>query len=207
MAKVVVIDMGMGNIRSLVSALSFLGVDHLVSESADSLDDSTHIILPGVGAYDAAMGKLGDLSMIDPIRTHVLKRCKPILGICLGMQLMCSSSEEGQLPGLELVGGRFVRLKPNLKCEYKVPHVGFSEVRGYEPKGLFEGLGETSFFYFTHSFALAETQDAQFNSGYCEHTREFVAAFQHDVISAVQFHPEKSQSSGLRVLHNFLANV
>ena len=206
MANVTIIDMGMGNIRSLASALEFLGVAHTVSDSVDSLRVATHVILPGVGAFDAAMSKLDDLALIEPIRTEVLEHGKPILGICLGMQLLCSSSEEGRLSGLELVPGRFVRLQANLTLNYKVPHVGFAEVRGYDPIGLFEGLGERSYFYFTHSFALFDSPGRTFNVAYCNHSRRFVAGFQHEAMCGAQFHPEKSQSSGLRMLRNFIAH-
>ncbi len=126
MVQAVVIDMGLGNIRSLVSALEYLGVQPKVDHTVDSLEQASHLILPGVGAFDAAMSRLNDLGLVDPIRDQVLEQGKPILGICLGMQLLCSGSEEGELPGLDLVAGRFDRLQPDLAAGHKVPHVGFA---------------------------------------------------------------------------------
>jgi glutamine amidotransferase len=131
MITAVVIDLGMGNIRSLASALTFLGVDYVVTDQASALDKATHIILPGVGAFDAAMLKLQELLLGNAIREHVLFKKKPIIGICLGMQLLCSSSEEGQLPGLGLIDEGCTRLGANAAANRKVPHVGFSEVYDY----------------------------------------------------------------------------
>jgi imidazole glycerol-phosphate synthase subunit HisH len=205
MTKAVVVDMGMGNIQSLISALTFLGAGHKVGNTSDLLDEATHLVLPGVGAFDAAMSRLTELDLIDHIRSKVLDDHKPILGICLGMQLLGTSSEEGELTGLDLVRGRFRRLDADLSSGHKVPHVGFSEVRGYQSTGLFDGMAELSYFYFTHSYALMETEVDSINVAYCQHTVPFIAAYQQGVISAAQFHPEKSQSSGLRMLHNFLA--
>lgn len=207
MSNVTVIDMGMGNIRSLVSALEFLGASYQVSNSIGSLSHATHLMLPGVGAFDAAMSKLNSSDLAEAIRREVMLNGKPILGICLGMQLLCSSSAEGVLQGLDLVPGRFERLKPDAAMGNKVPHVGFSAVQGHEPKGLFTGLEQGCSFYFTHSFALMVNQDWNFNTSYCLHTQPFVAAFQTEKICAVQFHPEKSQSTGLRLIRNFLTLI
>ena len=207
MRKAVVIDMGIGNLRSLVSALDFLGVDNVVGDTKESLQDATHIILPGVGAFDPAMSRLHELGIIENLRASVIEDHKAILGICLGMQLLCSSSEEGEIPGLGLVSGRFQRLIPNIESGHKVPHVGFSEVTGYKQSGLFEGLTNQSYFYFTHSYALGKIDNPEINIAYCSHAHQFVAAFQHGRIAGAQFHPEKSQSSGLRLIRNFIANV
>src|SRR5207253_3092094 len=121
----------------------------------------------------------------------------------LGMQLLCESSEEGSLPGLGLMPGRFLRLASSPHSQQKVPHVGFSSVYGYREDGLFTGLGQKSDFYFTHSYALPVLkQDC--NAAFCDHVQPFVAAFQNENICGVQFHPEKSQSTGLRLISNFL---
>lgn len=200
--NVVVIDLGCGNIRSLKSALTYLGVPHATSTNADSLPAATHVILPGVGAFDAAMSAMSDLSLLEPLRDYARQR-RPLLGVCLGMQLLFEGSEEGRLPGLGVMVGRCVRLTPDPDSRRKVPHVGFSAIAGYRPQGLFNGLGAAAHFYFTHSYAVPALAQAS-NVATCVHTQPFVAAFQDAHICGAQFHPEKSQSSGLRLLSNFM---
>ena len=201
--QVLVIDLGIGNIRSLTSALSFLGASHVVSGEASALAQATHAILPGVGAFDAAMEAIGERSMMAPLRDDASERGMPLLGVCLGMQLLCEGSDEGSLPGLGLAPGRCIRLEPDPSIGRKVPHVGFSQVDGYQEEGLFNELGSRSDFYFTHSYALPALEDGS-NVGLCGHGKPFVAAFQSGKICGAQFHPEKSQSAGLRLLSNFL---
>lgn len=199
---VVVIDMGLGNIRSLASALSFLGASHVVTDDPATLRNATHVILPGVGAFDAAMTKLSEASLIGPFRDYAIEQRKPVLGVCLGMQLLCEGSEEGELPGLGVMQGIFRRLRTEER--HKVPHVGFSPVYGYKREGMFEGVGETTHYYFTHSYALFEVEDEGCNVAVCDHARQFVAAYQRGRVCGVQFHPEKSQSTGLKLITNFL---
>lgn len=201
--NVVVIDLGTGNIRSLTSALTYLGATHVVADDPAALESATHAILPGVGAFDAAMQKIAERSLLEPIQRYALEEDMPLLGVCLGMQLLCEGSEEGRLPGLALMPGRFLRLEPDTRSHQKVPHVGFSSVYGYRETGLFKELGRRSHFYFTHSYALPAL-DGDCNVAVCDHLRPFVAAFQRGNICGAQFHPEKSQSAGLRLISNFL---
>ena len=199
---VCVIDLGVSNIRSLTSALSFLGVPHKVSSDAAELASATHVILPGVGAYDAAMRSMNRLGLACALRDYALERRLPILGVCLGMQLLFEGSDEGRLSGLSITQGHLRLL--NVSPGSKVPHVGFSSVYGFEPKGLFAGFrDESPHFYFTHSYAMPQV-GPQFNIAWCEHSQPFVAAFQVGNICGAQFHPEKSQSAGLRLLSNFV---
>ena len=191
------------NIRSLTSALTYLGAPHVVTREPDALETATHVVLPGVGAFDTAMRVMASLALVDPLRTHAIRQRRPLLGVCLGMQLLCECSEEGSLPGLGLMPGRFVKLFSSPGSRRKVPHVGFSPVYGYCETGLFKGLGQRAHFYFTHSYALAAL-DGDCNIALCDHTQSFVAAFQRSNICGAQFHPEKSQSAGLRLISNFL---
>ena len=140
---------------------------------------------------------------MTPLQDFARAKSMPMLGVCLGMQLLCESSEEGCLPGLGLIPGRFVRLEPNAGKGVKVPHVGFSSVYGYAQTGLFKELGPKSHYYFTHSYALPALQGGC-NVAHCDHSTPFVAAFQKENICGAQFHPEKSQSAGLRLMSNFL---
>lgn len=198
-----VIDLGVSNICSLTSALRFLGVPHQVTSSAADLAVATHVVLPGVGAYDAAMQSMDRLGLAPGLRTHALERCLPILGVCLGMQLLFEGSDEGQLPGLGIMTGSFRLLQASAAKGSKVPHVGFSPVHGFQAQGLFAGFGDAPHFYFTHSYAMPEI-GAQCNIAWCEHSQPFVAAFQMGNVGGAQFHPEKSQSAGLRLLSNFI---
>ena len=202
--NVAVIDLGCGNIRSLRSALNFLGVSHQIVTDSVDIVSATHLVLPGVGAFDTAMAAMNRLGLYEPVRMAALSRRLPTLGVCLGMQLLFERSEEGDLPGLGLIEGESTRLTTNAESPYKVPHVGFASVSGYNESGLFAGLGPTAQFYFTHSYAVSFTKDA--NVAMCDHARPFVAAFQIENICGAQFHPEKSQSTGLHLLSNFFAN-
>lgn len=201
--RVVVVDLECGNIRSLSSALTYLGAEHVITADGAELETATHVILPGVGAFDAAMLAMQRFSLVEPMRRFAARDSAPLLGVCLGMQLLFEGSEEGKEPGLGVMQGRSVRLLPDVEAQHKVPHVGFSSVYGYDEKGLFSGLGSSSQFYFTHSYAIPAL-DRDCNVGFCDHAQQFVAAFQKDRICGAQFHPEKSQSRGLRVISNFL---
>lgn len=201
--KVIIIDLGAGNIRSLTSSLSYLGADHVVTSNVDEIENATHMILPGVGAFDTAMQAIDNLGLREPLQRYVVEKGMPLLGVCLGMQLLCDSSEEGNLPGLSLMRGRFLKMLSNHNSQKKVPHVGFAPVYNYHESGLFKGIGEKACFYFTHSYGLPML-DKTCNVAMCDHAQPFVAAYQHENICAVQFHPEKSQSTGLRLISNFL---
>jgi glutamine amidotransferase len=201
--NVLVLDLGLGNIRSLTSALTFLGARHEVSADPAACAGASHLILPGVGAFDAAMTKIKEIGLAAPLLHEVRDNRKPLLGVCLGMQLLCEGSDEGVLPGLGLMPGHFRKLEADAGLRRKVPHVGFSAIRGYQHTGLFQGLEEPAHFYFTHSFALSP-DGLDCNVGLCDHAKPFVAAFQRENICGAQFHPEKSQAAGLRLLSNFL---
>ena len=203
MIKAALVDLEVGNMRSLTAALEFLGVQYVVTADSNQLAASTHIILPGVGAFDAAVSQLRTLGLEDVLRSFVQKENRPILGVCLGMQMLFAGSEEGSLPGLGFVDGKATKLEASHTKSTKVPHVGFSTVHGYSDEGLFRGLGPTADFYFTHSYAIPGMHGVA-NIAECQHTSPFVAGFQVGLLCGVQFHPEKSQATGLALLRNFL---
>ncbi len=195
-----VVDLGVGNIASLASALSFLGAGFEVSADPADVVTARTLILPGVGSFDAAVHHLDRLNLREPI----LKRIStgiPTLGICVGMQLLFSSSEEGEQCGLGVFPQRVIRLGRHPSS--KVPHVGFSTVHADDQTWLREALGETPDFYFTHSFAVQEVIEGD-SVGRCSYDGGFTAAIERWPIVGVQFHPEKSQSSGLAFLAEFI---
>jgi imidazole glycerol-phosphate synthase subunit HisH len=200
---VVVLDMGTANIFSLSSALRFLGVRFEVTADPDRVPAASHLILPGVGAFDPASRQLHAQGLLEPLRHFALMQRRPLLGVCLGMQLLFEGSEEGVYPGTALLPGRLERLTSQHGGPYRVPHVGFAPLTGFEPTGIFAGLQPGSMFYFTHSFARRDSVPDT-NAAMCMHTDRFVAAVQRGNICGVQFHPEKSQANGLRLLANFL---
>lgn len=199
--KLVIVDYGMGNITSIVSALNYLGQDDVVvSNDPKTLLAADKLILPGVGNYATAISKIRALNLDTLIEELVLKQQKPILGICLGMQLLGnSSSESGFNTGLSLVNGIVDKL-----CykDLKVPHVGYNQVIPCQKSRLYEGIEGDPDFYFTHSFKmLSEFNIGQSNCHYGEH---FVASFELKNIAGVQFHPELSQNNGLKLIKNFI---
>lgn len=204
--KVVVVDLKVGNIRSITSALAFLSAPFDVTSDGRALEFATHVILPGVSSFDTAMLSVHELELIPTLCNYVISTGKPLLGICSGMQILTQSSAEGQLAGLGFIDSTCVRLEPDSHFGRKVPNVGFATITGFKPEGLFAELGTTADFYFTHSYAaIPWSNNADTNLAQSQHSVPFVAAFQQGNLCGTQFHPEKSQSQGLRVLSNFLS--
>tara|TARA_B100002051_G_C16718959_1_gene631161 strand:- start:1181 stop:1795 length:615 start_codon:yes stop_codon:yes gene_type:complete len=200
--QVCIIDYGMGNINSITNALNYLGITWNISNSRKDIENFSHLILPGVGSYKVAMNNLNKLDLVDGIKELGLIKKKKILGICLGMQLLGSSStEDGYTKGLEFVNNKVTKFSSTDK-EFRVPHVGFNNISKFsEDFYLFKNINSKDNFYFVHSYKM----DLEKNSNYvlCNYGNEFLAGFQKENIFGVQFHPEKSQSSGLKVLNNF----
>ncbi len=195
-----VVDLGVGNLASLASALSFLGADFVVSADPGQVTVARTLVLPGVGSFDAAVDRLDGLELRRPILERIAAGT-PTLGICLGMQLLFSSSAEGSRPGLSVFPESAVRLGRDPST--KVPHVGFATVRAAEGTWLESALGDTPEYYFTHSFAVAEVS-AGMAVGKCDYDGGFIAAIEQWPVVGAQFHPEKSQSSGLAFLAAFV---
>ena len=205
MSKVVIIDYGHGNANSIKLALGGLGVQSLYSRQPQDIDEAAFLILPGVGHHGAAMQSLGDNDDLQrALSRAALDRRIPTLGICLGMQLMTESSEEGGRKGLGWVPAVTKRIVPANRRVYKVPHVGWTLISRGADSALLEGIEvESEPFYFCHSFAIEEVKAATSSSSF-RYDRDYVALFEHGNIAGVQFHPEKSQEPGARLLANFL---
>lgn len=201
--KVVIVDYGMGNIRSIVSTLNYLNVhDVTVSDSLQAFESADRIILPGVGNFGKAISQIRSKKLDDYLQTVVIDQKKPLLGICLGMQLLgLSSSEHGYNTGLAYVNGVVTKFE---NIAVKVPHVGFNQIKVNTNSKLFEGITSGADFYFTHSYRMHSEDDI--NQSLCNYQDDFVAGFEVDNICGVQFHPELSQFNGLRLLKNFIDN-
>ena len=198
-----VIDYGMGNLRSVSKALEKLGETVEVSDRPPTLEKADKIVLPGVGAFGDGCRELQKKGFFDPLRQALLRE-KPFLGICLGMQLLFEESEENPgVKGLGIFKGKVRRFQDP---QIKVPHMGWNEMKIRDPKSpAFQGVSDRSFFYFVHSFYPAPRENS-IVLGTCEYgSEEFAAFVGKGSIWASQFHPEKSQDTGLQILRNFVA--
>lgn len=193
-----IIDYGMGNLRSVQKALQLIGFDAKISSNPNDLIDASHIILPGVGAFNQAMESLNKTGIKDEMLKQIEKG-KPFLGICLGMQMLFDKSyEDGEFEGLHLIGGDVEKFS---NISLKVPHVGWNQVEVKKDVPLFKDIDDLNF-YFVHSYHAANVNNkdimTQTNYGY-----NFVSSVNKDNIYGVQFHPEKSGDTGLKLLKNF----
>jgi imidazole glycerol-phosphate synthase subunit HisH len=193
-----IIDFGMGNVASVQKALSALKIEHVLTREFKVLDACSSLILPGVGAFAQGMQNLMECGLDDFIRKAVLENKKPILGICLGMQLFGTiGTEPYECAGLNLIPGRVERIKvPNLR----VPHLGWNTLIA-QAASIFEPV-HLQDFYFIHSYHFKVEKPSQIG-GFVEYGEKMVAALQHENIVATQFHPEKSQNQGLMLLESF----
>lgn len=199
--KIAIVDYGMGNIKSITSTLNFLGVeDVIVTNDFNELEHADKLILPGVGSFKKAMSKINDYK-IDQKLFHLVRIKKmPILGICLGMQLLCNSStEDGYSVGLKFINADVTKFEEH---SVKIPHVGFNQVITNTNSKLFNDINNNSDFYFTHSYKVFTNDNI--NQSFCHYGQNFIAAFEIENIFATQFHPELSQNNGLQLLRNFL---
>lgn len=197
-----VIDYGAGNLRSVLHALNSLGAESVhVVRTPHHLRGATKIILPGVGAFGAGMQKLREQNLVQPIRDTVLIGT-PYLGICLGMQFLFEQSEEmGTHEGLGLLPGYVTRFPGDLGL--KVPHMGWNQLQPCQPSPILENVPAGSYAYFVHSYYCVPATPAD-TLITVDYGITFTAALHHDNIYGVQFHPEKSQRTGLQILTNFL---
>ena len=200
---IVIIDYGMGNTGSVKNAVETLGRQVVISGRNEDLKNASHIILPGVGAFGDGIRNLRKSGLADVLHREVLGKKKPFLGLCLGMQLLADKGEEGgEERGLGWIDGRVRRFSVD-ESKFKVPHIGWNDVAFKEGAKLFRRV-ERPIFYFVHSFHLVPG-DQKVAVGYTDYGEHFVAAIQKNNIFGLQFHPEKSQREGLKVLENFLS--
>jgi imidazole glycerol-phosphate synthase subunit HisH len=194
-----ILNYGMGNLRSVANALSFLGIDFFIISKKEEIGRARKLILPGVGAFGAGMKNLADFGFLPVLQEEVMAKKKPILGICLGMQLFAEKGfEDGVHEGLGWIQGEVRKIEAQ---DLKVPHVGWNEAKPRMDSPLFEDIAPHSDFYFVHSFYL--DCPSQFVSSTCEYGIEFPASVEWANIFGTQFHPEKSQDAGLALLRNF----
>ena len=204
MSCILIIDYGCGNLASIQNMLRKVGYyDSLVSSDPEEIKNADKLILPGVGHFDYGMNELNDLGVI-PVLNHRVMECKvPVLGICLGAQLMLETSDEGTQKGLGWISGRSVKFGEKvLTTGLKVPHMGWNEIEWTKEHFLFRGLDENPRFYFVHSYHMRCDDEANVLAK-SKYGHSFVSAVNHDNICGVQFHPEKSHRFGMTLLKNF----
>lgn len=193
-----IIDYGMGNLKSVSNALDFLGAEHFISDDYEALAKADKLILPGVGAFKDAIDLIRD-KKFDQLLNDAKAKNKPILGICLGMQLLFDSSTEfGYHEGLHLIPGDVVLFDIDLK----VPHMGWNKLSIKKEAPMFVGLPENSYVYFVHSYHLVTEEDVV--SATTFYGKEIQVAAQQGNVYGLQFHPEKSGDVGLKILDNFI---
>lgn len=200
---IAIIDYGLGNVRAFVNVYKVLNIPTIIAKRTEDFEDADKVILPGVGSFDHAMQMLEKSGMRQSLDEFVLRRHVPVLGICVGMQMLAVSSEEGKLPGLGWINGDVKRFDPSSsKHLMRVPHMGWNEVIKVRDVGLLQGIGHDARFYFLHSYYFQ-----------CHRSENVVAVTDYDGVFAcvvnsgnvfgVQFHPEKSHRWGIRLLENY----
>lgn len=199
--KVVIIDYGVGNVYSVYNSISMLGCKVSISSSEGVIRSADFLVLPGVGAFEPAICNLKSRKLDTVLTEEVVSRRKPILGICVGMQMLATASEEnGVHDGLNWIEGRVIKL--DLPKGFSVPHVGWNDVQIIKRTPLFDRNGDQPHFYFDHSYHFR--CDAKYIAATCDYGMDVIAAVQKDNICGVQFHPEKSQTIGLKLFRSFL---
>ncbi|MDX9883398.1 MAG: imidazole glycerol phosphate synthase subunit HisH [Prolixibacteraceae bacterium] len=200
---ITIINYGLGNIRAFVNVYERLNVKTKIAHKAEDIKGATKIILPGVGAFDYAMSQLNASGMRDELEKQVLENKVPVIGICVGMQILAKSSEEGKLPGLGWIDGRVKLFDMSLiPYQTRLPHMGWNSMTPVKESNLLAGFNGQARFYFLHSYYFE-----------CENTEDIISTTEYGVVYAsavnreniygIQFHPEKSHSNGIQLLHNF----
>jgi glutamine amidotransferase len=199
---IVIVDYGMGNLRSVQKGFEKVGARAIVSRDQEEISQADKLVLPGVGAFPECMKNLTQLDLVEPI-LDVIGRGRPFLGICLGLQLLFDESEEfGMHSGLKVVPGSVRAFDRAMGL--KIPHMGWNEVLFRNDVPIFRGIETGSYFYFVHSYYVDPLEKADI-AAESEYGIRFTCAVHRDNVFAVQFHPEKSQELGLRILKNFAA--
>lgn len=199
---IVIVDYGVGNLGSVKNMLKKAGFDSVLASDEETVSKASKIILPGVGAFDHCMQRFNESGLRPLVTKKVIQDKIPLLGICVGQQMLMESSEEGKEPGLGWIAGKTVKFIKEKLGDLKIPHMGWTDISISKYSELTRDLGDQPRFYFVHSFyVLPDQKDdelLQANYGY-----DFTAAVSRDNIFGVQFHPEKSHKFGLKILENF----
>ncbi|MFA6074522.1 MAG: imidazole glycerol phosphate synthase subunit HisH [Negativicutes bacterium] len=200
MKKIGIIDYGSGNFTSVKNAFESILVETITIKTVADVEAATHIVLPGVGTFAAAMRKINEMGIVDELYKQIIANTKPFLGICVGMQVLADfGTEFERCAGLGWITG----ITDRVKTDCRLPHVGWNNLRIVDRGNpLLIGLDDQSDFYFVHSFHFTPIESRHI-SAVCEYGTDIVAAVMKDNIYGVQFHPEKSQKNGLRILKNF----
>jgi glutamine amidotransferase len=202
--KIVIVDYGMGNLRNVQKAFEKIGFAARLTRNQNEIERASAIVLPGVGAFKDCMENLEKHGLVEPL-IRSIENGKPYLGICLGLQILFSESEEfGSHKGLSLIKGKVVRFVPD--PEHKVPHMGWNTIEKEKEVPLLQGIESGDFFYFVHSYYVIPDQ-TQWVSSLTTYGKPFVSSIWKENLFATQFHPEKSQQKGLRILENFVKSI
>jgi len=200
---VTIINYGMGNIGSIANMIERIGYKSIIASDVSQIESADKIILPGVGNFDKAMYNINQSGLRDVIKKMASENKIPILGICLGMQIMCKKSEEGCEAGLGLIDAEVKRFSFSQKDKLKIPHMGWNTVKAYKNEPLFAAIQKEPRFYFVHSYHVVCHNSADILTT-TEYGYEFHSSFSNNNILGVQFHPEKSHKFGMQLLKNFI---
>lgn len=201
--RIGIIDYGAGNLLSVYNALYDIGADPEFVTDPEALFAFDQLVLPGVGAADEALSRMNNLGLVEALNLAVRKNATPLLGICLGMQLLAEQlTENSDNPGLGWIPGRVEKLRSTEQSALTIPHMGWNQIKPVGT-GLLANVKSESEFYFAHSYGLYETAISAV-SAHCEYGERFVCAIESETCFAVQFHPEKSQRLGMALMESFL---
>jgi glutamine amidotransferase len=201
---ITIIDYGMGNLGSIKNMFKYIGVEASIESDPDKIKNASKILLPGVGSFNTAMKKINESNLKEVLNEKALKEQVPVLGICLGMQLLTNSSEEGQSEGLGWIKASTLSFQERIHKKYRIPHMGWNVVNKSNESKLTEGFEsfEELRFYFVHSY-FVHVEDEKNSILKTNHGIEFDSAIQKDNIYGAQFHPEKSHEFGMKLFENF----
>ena len=200
--NVVIINYGMGNVKSIKNQLARMSFNSIISSKENDIEKADKIILPGVGHFDAGMKNILANNLFDILTYKVVEKNTPILGICLGMQLFCDASEEGKTNGFGWLKGKVIKFQIN-NTKYKIPHIGWNNLNIKNNSKLLKDINEKNYFYFAHSYYLSDVKEKNILA-YTSYSFEFISSVRKGNIFGTQFHPEKSHQSGIKILKNFL---
>lgn len=200
---ITIIDYGVGNINAFVNVYKRLNVETKIAKTAEDLEGAEKLILPGVGHFDHAMSELIKSGILDKLNELVLVKKVPVIGICVGMQMMANSSDEGSLEGLKWIDATVKKFdETKIKQVTRLPHMGWNDARPVVKSPLFEGLEKDALFYFLHSYYF-ECNKAEDILAVSDYGEQFTCAAHNENVYGIQFHPEKSHKYGETLLHNF----